>query len=125
MGNMDLVPLVDEGPRNSGARVLASPAGHREFAHTGLHDGDEVALGGLRLRALATPDHTHEHLSFVLPKTAETMPTAPTVVMCGHGERAMGAAGLLEQTGHCDLAVLEGGPDDWAAATGVALEDGA
>ena len=28
-----------------GAKVLASAAGHREFAHTGLHDGDEVDLG--------------------------------------------------------------------------------
>jgi rhodanese-related sulfurtransferase len=50
----------------SGAKVLASAAGHREFAHTGLHDGDEVDLGGLRLRALLTPGHTHEHLAFLL-----------------------------------------------------------
>lgn len=47
-------------------RVLASAAGHREFAHNGLHDGDEVDLGGLRLRALGTPGHTDEHLSFLL-----------------------------------------------------------
>ncbi len=50
----------------SGAQVLASAAGHREFTHTGLHDGDEVDLGGLRLRALLTPGHTHEHLAFLL-----------------------------------------------------------
>jgi len=49
-----------------GTRVLASAAGDREFAHTGLRDGDEVDLGGLRLRALFTPGHTHEHLAFVL-----------------------------------------------------------
>jgi glyoxylase-like metal-dependent hydrolase (beta-lactamase superfamily II)/rhodanese-related sulfurtransferase len=49
-----------------GARVLASAAGRREFAHQGLHDGDEVDLGGLTLRALATPGHTGEHLSFEL-----------------------------------------------------------
>jgi hydroxyacylglutathione hydrolase len=49
-----------------GAKVLASAAGHREFAHTGLHDGDEIDLGGLRLRALLTPGHTHEHLAFLL-----------------------------------------------------------
>ena len=49
-----------------GTRVLASAAGHREFGHMGLHDGDEVDLGGLRLRALGTPGHTHEHLSFLL-----------------------------------------------------------
>lgn len=48
------------------ARVLASAAGRRDFSHRGLDDGDEVDLGGLRLRALATPGHTHEHLSFLL-----------------------------------------------------------
>jgi len=50
----------------SGVQVLASVAGHREFTHTGLHDGDEVDLGGLRLRTLLTPGHTHEHLAFLL-----------------------------------------------------------
>lgn len=49
-----------------GAKVLASAAGHREFSHTGLHDDDEIDLGGLRLRALMTPGHTHEHLAFLL-----------------------------------------------------------
>ena len=53
-------------------------------------------------------------------------PTAdgPTVVMCGHGERAMGAASLLERAGHREVAVLDGGPEDWAAATGQPLETG-
>ena len=51
---------------SQGAGVLASAAGHREFGHRGLNDGDEVDLGGLHLRALGTPGHTHEHLSFLL-----------------------------------------------------------
>ncbi|MQA62838.1 MAG: MBL fold metallo-hydrolase [Actinophytocola sp.] len=49
-----------------GARVLASAAGERDFAHSSLRDGDEADLGGLRLRAMATPGHTHEHLSYLL-----------------------------------------------------------
>jgi rhodanese-related sulfurtransferase/glyoxylase-like metal-dependent hydrolase (beta-lactamase superfamily II) len=49
-----------------GATVLAAAAGHREFPHTALADGAEVDLGGLRLRALATPGHTGEHLSYLL-----------------------------------------------------------
>jgi rhodanese-related sulfurtransferase/glyoxylase-like metal-dependent hydrolase (beta-lactamase superfamily II) len=49
-----------------GATVLASAAGQREFPHNGLRDGDEIDLGGLRLRALTTPGHTQEHLSFLL-----------------------------------------------------------
>lgn len=47
-----------------GARILASE--DRAFDHVGLHDGDEVDLGGLTLRALATPGHTGEHLSYEL-----------------------------------------------------------
>lgn len=49
-----------------GAQVLASAAGRIEFPHRGLGDGDEVDLGGLTLRALATPGHTPEHLSYLL-----------------------------------------------------------
>ena len=50
----------------NGAQVLASAAAGSEFPHHGLGDGDEVDLGGLRLRALATPGHTPEHLSYLL-----------------------------------------------------------
>ncbi|MFP5253056.1 MAG: MBL fold metallo-hydrolase [Actinomycetes bacterium] len=49
-----------------GARVLASAAGEREYPHVALADEDEVDLGGLRLRVLATPGHTHEHVAFAL-----------------------------------------------------------
>ncbi|MGQ4383528.1 MBL fold metallo-hydrolase [Streptomyces sp. SAS_270] len=50
---------------------------------------------------------------------------AGAVVHCGHGERAMTAASLLQRAGHKDLAVLAGGPGDWAKATGRTLEEGA
>jgi hydroxyacylglutathione hydrolase len=49
-----------------GAQVLAAAEGGSGFGHRGLRDGDEVDLGGLRLRALATPGHTPEHLSYLL-----------------------------------------------------------
>jgi hydroxyacylglutathione hydrolase len=42
--------------------------------------------------------------------------------MCGHGERAMTGASLLQRAGHRDLTVLVGGPGDWSRATGRALE---
>ncbi|WP_153397014.1 MBL fold metallo-hydrolase [Ornithinicoccus halotolerans] len=51
---------------DDGAVVLASAAGRRSFDHAPLVDEQEVDLGGLRLRALATPGHTDEHLSFLL-----------------------------------------------------------
>lgn len=55
------------------------------------------------------------------------LPTTPTpqgriTVMCGHGERAMTGASILEQHGHRELAVLLGGPDDWSAEVGTRLE---
>ncbi len=59
-----------------------------------------------------------------LPATCDAAPEGPTVVMCGHGERAMTAATLLERTGRRDLAVLVGGPDDWADTTGRRLQQG-
>ena len=46
----------------------------------------------------------------------------PVVTMCGHGERAVTAASLLERAGHGAVAVLTGGPPEWADATGLALE---
>jgi glyoxylase-like metal-dependent hydrolase (beta-lactamase superfamily II) len=45
----------------------------------------------------------------------------PITVMCGHGERAMTGASLLERLGHDRLAVFAGTPADWARATGVDL----
>lgn len=45
--------------------------------------------------------------------------------MCRHGQRVTGAASLLERAAHSDLTVLDGGPDDWARATGRPLQTGA
>jgi hydroxyacylglutathione hydrolase len=49
-----------------GAKILTAAADGRGFPHTGLTDGDEIDLGGLTLRALATPGHTPEHLSYLI-----------------------------------------------------------
>jgi glyoxylase-like metal-dependent hydrolase (beta-lactamase superfamily II)/rhodanese-related sulfurtransferase len=56
-----------------GARILAPAAAGLEFPYRGLDDGDEVDLGGLSLRALATPGHTPEHLAFVLADGARPL----------------------------------------------------
>ena len=70
----------------SGAEALASVRGDRQFAHRGLDDGDEVDLGGLRLRAIATPGHTAEHLSYLLLDGS-----APVAVFTG-GSLLVGSA---------------------------------
>jgi glyoxylase-like metal-dependent hydrolase (beta-lactamase superfamily II)/rhodanese-related sulfurtransferase len=59
-----------------------------------------------------------------LGRRADTVPAGPVTVMCGHGERAMTAATLLERAGHRDLTVLDGGAEEWATATGHALHVG-
>jgi hydroxyacylglutathione hydrolase len=56
-----------------GAQILASAAGGRAFGHRGLADGDEVDLGGLTLRAWATPGHTAEHLVYLLLDGAQVL----------------------------------------------------
>lgn len=67
------------------------------------------------------PGARHIELGAV-ERAADQLPDAPTVLMCGHGERAATAASLLERAGHRDLAVLVGGAEDWATATGRDLE---
>src|SRR5438874_6041851 len=49
-----------------GAAILAPVASHLATSYRGLEDGEEVDLGGLTLRATATPGHTPEHLAYVL-----------------------------------------------------------
>ncbi|MGH3647975.1 MAG: MBL fold metallo-hydrolase [Micromonosporaceae bacterium] len=76
-----------------GATVLASAAGRRGFTHRGLGDEDEADLGGLTLRALATPGHTDEHLSYLLLDG-----TSPVGVFTG-GSLIVGAAARTDLLG--------------------------
>jgi len=67
------------------------------------------------------PGAEHSELG-ALAATAASVPDGPVTVMCGHGERAMSAASVLERAGRNDLSVLLGGPAEWAASHGVDLE---
>jgi glyoxylase-like metal-dependent hydrolase (beta-lactamase superfamily II)/rhodanese-related sulfurtransferase len=49
-----------------GATVVAPAAAGLEWPHRPVHHGEVVDLGGLSLRALATPGHTPEHLAYLL-----------------------------------------------------------
>jgi hydroxyacylglutathione hydrolase len=105
-------------------------AAGQPVASTGLVTAD--AMGECRVldvrqeaefQAGHLPDAVHVELG-ALAAGADRLPDTPTVVMCGHGERAAGAASLLERAGHRDLAVLLGGPQEWARATGRPLVTG-
>jgi rhodanese-related sulfurtransferase len=67
------------------------------------------------------PGAAHSELG-ALAASAASLTDGPVTVMCGHGERAMSAASVLERAGHNDVSVLLGGPSDWSASHGVDLE---
>lgn len=50
----------------AGAELWAPAGSALAHPHRDLRDGDEIDLGGLRLRVIATPGHTPEHLSYLL-----------------------------------------------------------
>ena len=50
----------------AGSTIVGARAARLEFPHRGLDGGEEIDLGGLTLRAVATPGHTPEHLAYVL-----------------------------------------------------------
>jgi glyoxylase-like metal-dependent hydrolase (beta-lactamase superfamily II)/rhodanese-related sulfurtransferase len=93
----------------------------REFTQGHLPHASHVELGSLASPAAAADPAATVAATVPLAEDEQ----APVVVMCGHGERAMGAASLLARLGHTNLAVLDGGPDDWASATGHHLAVGA
>jgi rhodanese-related sulfurtransferase len=61
------------------------------------------------------PGARHVELGSVLASTG-AIPAGPLTIYCGHGERAMTAASLLEGQGRGSLAVLDGGFDAWQSA---------
>ena len=94
------IEIAEVAERPSGTVLDVRQQG--EFAAGHLPGAAHVELGALTDRA--------------------GLPAGPLAVMCGHGERAMTAASLLQRAGHRDLTVLVGGPGDWSRATRRPLE---
>jgi glyoxylase-like metal-dependent hydrolase (beta-lactamase superfamily II)/rhodanese-related sulfurtransferase len=59
--------------RQVGADYVVSADDEVSFERTAVRDGDVVESGGMRLRAMHTPGHTHTHLSYVLEADGETV----------------------------------------------------
>jgi hydroxyacylglutathione hydrolase len=57
------------------------------------------------------PGARHAELG-TLRDSTDGIPNTSLLVHCGHGERAMTAASLLQRAGHDDVAVLAGGPEE-------------
>jgi rhodanese-related sulfurtransferase len=105
---------ADGGPAEQTGLVTAGRIGARPVLD--VRQAAEYAAGHV-------PGAVHVELGD-LPARIQDAPDG-AVVMCGHGERAMTAASLLQRAGHDGLAVLAGGAPDWAAATGRPLQEGA
>jgi rhodanese-related sulfurtransferase len=61
------------------------------------------------------PGAQHVELGSVMAAVG-AIPAGPLTIYCGHGERAMTAASLLERQGRAGMAVLDGGFDAWRSA---------
>lgn len=101
-------------------RAAGYPTHRTDLVGAGDLSGDVIDV---RQRAEYESGHVPGALPVELGTLAvTTVPEGPVTVMCGHGERAMTGASILEQCGRRDVAVLVGGPTDWSELTGEALE---
>jgi hydroxyacylglutathione hydrolase len=95
-----------------------------------LTDARRAGAGPAVLDVRQDREHTEGHVPGVthvelgdVPRIADGLDGIETV-MCGHGERAATAASLLERAGRHGIAVVMGGPSDWATATHRPLATG-
>jgi glyoxylase-like metal-dependent hydrolase (beta-lactamase superfamily II)/rhodanese-related sulfurtransferase len=58
--------------RRTGAEICIGAGSGAAFEHRALRDDDELALGGVNLRILATPGHTEESICIVTPEAVFT-----------------------------------------------------
>src|SRR5689334_5862193 len=73
------------------ARVVAPARGRYAFDHHSADEGDEVEVGGIVLRARATPGHTPEHLAWDVLEPGAGGAT-PSAVLTG-GSLLIGSVG--------------------------------
>ena len=93
--SLDTIPLLDAA--EAGDRRVVDIRQRSEYLAGHVAGATHVELGELTNDAAGVDD-------------------GPVLVHCGHGERAMSAASLLERAGHRGVAVLAGGPDELADA---------
>jgi len=118
----DYVSGAEELRRRTGATVRVSADAGLTRVHQPLRDGDELRLGSLRVRSIATPGHTPEHLSFAVADLGRSdddwvlfsggallVGTAARPDLLGGREEAMRAAGIEFATLRDRIATLA----DW------------
>lgn len=106
----DYVSGADELRRRVGASVHASRAAELSRPHEPMSEGDELNVGSLRIRAIATPGHTPDHLAFLV---ADLSRTDEDWVLFSGGALLVGTAARPD---------LLGGPDEARAAAATLFE---
>lgn len=89
----DYVSGAAELRQATGAEIAGPARAGFGFPFRSLDDGDELAIGDVRLVALATPGHTPEHTSYVLHRDG-----APVALFSG-GSLIVGSAGRTDLLG--------------------------
>lgn len=80
--------------RRTGATYALSAGDRVSFDRHPLHDGDELTVGRMTVRVLATPGHTDTHLSYVVSDSGSA-DTGPAAVFTG-GSLLFGSVGRTD-----------------------------
>lgn len=91
----DYVSGAHEIRAATAAQIVAPAKGRYEFPHRPVDEGDELAVGDLRVVAMATPGHTYEHISYLV---YEGDAAEPAAVFTG-GSLLVGSAGRPDLLG--------------------------
>jgi glyoxylase-like metal-dependent hydrolase (beta-lactamase superfamily II)/rhodanese-related sulfurtransferase len=84
-----------------GAVYLVNPPGAVGFEHRPIADGDTVRVGRLAVKAVATPGHTHHHLSYVVTDGDQQAVFSGGSLLYGSvGRTDLEAPGDTEQLSH-------------------------
>ena len=78
-----------------GAEIVGPAAARYGFPFLGVSEGDELALGDLRIVAVETPGHTPEHVSYLVYEPGSDSPTAAFT----GGSLMVGGAGRTDLLG--------------------------
>lgn len=103
----DYVSGADELRQRTGATVRVAANAALTRPHEAIGDGDELHLGSLRFRVLATPGHTPDHVSFAV---ADLSRSDDDWVLFAGGALLVGTAARPD---------LLGGPEEAARAAAV------
>jgi glyoxylase-like metal-dependent hydrolase (beta-lactamase superfamily II)/rhodanese-related sulfurtransferase len=85
----DFVSGHKELAARTGATIYIGAEAKAGFPHVALHEGDELKVGAVRIRALETPGHTPEGMCFVViedkspEKSPAAKPPVPYAVLTG------------------------------------------